>query len=59
MNMSLGTVIYMEHYMNIMNMFFGGGTLHQGDLKTFVNEKHLGHTKHYEHVFMGMLVSNI
>ena len=40
-----------------MNMFVG--TLHQGYFKTLINEKHLGHTGHYEHVFMGTVVSNV
>ena len=55
-NMSLGTFIYMEHYMNIMNIFL------EHCIKGILNiiiEKLLGNTKHYEHVFMEMLVSNV
>ena len=57
MNTSFGTFINVEHYRNIMNMFVG--TLYQGDFKTLINDKHLGHTEHYEHVFIGTLVSNV
>ena len=56
-NMSLGTFIYIEHYMNVMNMFLEHYI--KENLKTFINEKHLGHMECYEHVFMRMLVSNI
>ena len=57
MNMSLGTFIIAEQSRKIMNMFVG--TFHLGDFKTLINEKQLGHTEHYEDVFMGTLVSNI
>ena len=56
-NMSLGTFIYIEHYMNIMNMFLEHYI--KENLTTFINEKHLGYTKHYDLVSMGMLMSNI
>ena len=64
----LETFINNEHHRNVINMTLGTlhehyecvfGTLHQEDLKIFITEKHLEHTKHYEHVLKGMHVSNI
>ena len=46
-----------EQYINVMHMVLAHYIMEY--LRTSINEWHLGYTTHYEHVFMGLLVSNV